>query len=187
MPNLLGPDGRPVSSGYTIAAAQSRQEKDLTLRSAEILRSITLWEMTRRLSPMLVCKHCFEACHKDYAKRQVWTVEIASTAFGSILAQCACTSWVCKEPVPLDTSDIPRESYLVETLGRKKRPIGAKEFRLLEAWRQVMLDHHWFETLSCMDCAKHTLDSFCTCAVIPGKSASVNCACTERTYVGITK
>lgn len=190
---ILDAAGRPVRPARTFDFnAPIRAEKPLSQRSAEILRSVTLWEMVRRLSPLLVCKHCYEQS-PDWSSRDKHTVEIASNPDGAILAQCACTSWVCPSPVPLDASDIPTKPLDVVDVVipgvRKPRPIGTKEARLLIAWRQVMIDHNWMEILWCMDCQRHSHDPLtsCQCAVIPDKSVTIDCECTERRWTGITK
>jgi len=186
---ILGPNGQPVSpvAVQDVPLVRGRVERTLSRRSAEILRSITLWEMTRRLSPHLICRDCYER-HPLWSDRDKHAVDIATTPTGSLLAQCSCSSWLCGEPVPLDTSDIPKDVPLIDLLsvGVKQRPIGAKEFALLVAWQGVMKQHRWFELLSCQDCAKHDL-TFCKCAVIPEKSATIDCACTQRRYVSVTK
>lgn len=187
---ILDSTGRPVRSTYAFDFdVPIRAQKSLSQRSAEILRAVTLWEMVRRLSPLLVCKHCYEQS-PDWSSRDKHTVEIASNPDGAILAQCACTSWVCPSPVPLDASDIPTQSRDADVVIpgiKKQRPIGTKEARLLTAWRQVMLDHHWFEFLWCQSCQKQDPMKSCRCAVIPDKSATIDCDCTERRWTGVTK
>lgn len=140
---------------------------------------------------MLVCKHCNEQ-YPNWSDRNKTIVEIASTLTGSILAQCGCTAWVCPAPVALDTSDIPKNppeliTIISTTPVKKQRPISTKEARLLQAWRQVMLDHHWMEFLWCMDCQKRDPLTSCKCAVIPEKSVTVDCECSERRWIGVTK
>jgi hypothetical protein len=73
-------------------------------------------------------------------------------------------------------------------IGKKQRAIGTNEAALLTAWKKVMDAHGWAESLMCVDCYQnHEPNTFCHCATIPGKSITINCACTERTWQGISK
>jgi hypothetical protein len=71
-------------------------------------------------------------------------------------------------------------------IGKQKHLLSRETARLFEAWKTVMDKHHWAEALSCTKCfANHAQNAGCHCATIPGKSVTVTCQCTERTWTGV--
>jgi hypothetical protein len=72
-------------------------------------------------------------------------------------------------------------------IGKQHRPLSNDEARLFQAWKTVMVKHHWAEALLCTTCfANHEAKPHCKCATTD-KSVTVNCPCTIREWLGVSK
>jgi hypothetical protein len=90
MPNTLyAPDGSPIPSHFRPIL----QEKVLSLRDMTILKDMTEWLMARNLEPTLICKTCFENHLDTPNAKDLFSIQIAQTARGGIVAHCACSRW----------------------------------------------------------------------------------------------
>jgi hypothetical protein len=186
---LLDAFGLPLKSStptVEYVGPKVRLQKQLSKRDTQIIRAVRLWENSKKLTPMLACRLCFNNSRPHTADHiDEWQVQLAHTALGAQLAMCGCTQWTCEESVPLDADvpDVLPTLEAIQTIGKKQRPLSKKEFDLLQAWKYVMDAHQWTEFLYCQACLKSQKPDGVKCILIPDKSATFDCACSERHYL----